>query len=60
MPHDPPTWYDEKADNPPWIRALAEVRRRATLEGYRYHHVQASLSRSISTPKRPWVTGSIF
>lgn len=41
MPHDPPTWYDEKADNPPWIRALAEVRRRATLEGYRYHHVRA-------------------
>ena len=34
-------WYDEKADNPPWIKALAEVRHRATREGYRYHHVQA-------------------
>jgi hypothetical protein len=41
MPHDPPKWYDEKADNPPWIKALAEVRRGATLEGYCYHHVQA-------------------
>jgi hypothetical protein len=34
-------WYDEKADNPPWIKALAEVRHRATREGYCYHHVQA-------------------
>jgi hypothetical protein len=41
MSHDPPKWYDEKADNPPWIKALAEVRRGATLEGYCYHHVQA-------------------
>ena len=23
-------WYDEKADNPPWIDALAELRQRAT------------------------------
>jgi len=23
-------WYDDKADNPPWIKALAEVRQRAT------------------------------
>ncbi len=34
-------WYDEKADNPPWIKALADVRQRATREGYCYHHVQA-------------------
>jgi len=34
-------WYDEKADNTPWIKALAEVRHRATREGYCYHHVQA-------------------
>ena len=34
-------WYDEKADNPPWIKALAEVRHGATREGYCYHHVQA-------------------
>jgi hypothetical protein len=26
-------WYDDKADNSPWIDALAEVRRRATREG---------------------------
>jgi hypothetical protein len=24
---EPPSWYDDKADNPPWIKALAEVRR---------------------------------
>ena len=33
--------YDDKADNPPWIKALAEVRRLAPREGWRYHHVQA-------------------
>ena len=41
MAHQPQKWYDDKADNPPWIRALAEVRHQATLEGYCYHHVQA-------------------
>src|ERR1700730_15143050 len=29
------------ADNPPWIKALAEVRRLAPREGWCYHHVQA-------------------
>jgi len=32
---------NDKADNPPWIRALAEVRQRATREGWCYQHVQA-------------------
>ena len=34
-------WYDANANNPPWIKALAEVRRMGTLEGYCYQHVQA-------------------
>jgi hypothetical protein len=34
-------WYDDNADNPPWIKALAEVRRKATREGYCYPHIQA-------------------
>lgn len=34
-------WYDHNADNPPWIKALAEVRQRAPHEGYCYQHVQA-------------------
>jgi hypothetical protein len=34
-------WYEEKADNSPWIDALAELRQRATREGYCYQHVQA-------------------
>jgi hypothetical protein len=33
MPLDQPKWYDEKADNPPWKKAPADVRRPATLEG---------------------------
>lgn len=34
-------WYDDNADNPPWIKALAEVRRLAPREGYCHQHVQA-------------------
>jgi hypothetical protein len=34
-------WYDHDADNPPWIKALADVRRMGTLEGYCYFLVQA-------------------
>ena len=41
MSREPLRWYDPGADNPPWIKALAEVRHRACLEGYCYHHVQA-------------------
>ncbi|WP_309176864.1 hypothetical protein [Bradyrhizobium sp. Ash2021] len=43
MAAEPLKWYDDKADNPPWIKALAEVRHRATREGYRYQHVQATI-----------------
>lgn len=38
---EPLKWYDHNADNPPWVKALAEVRRRATREGWCYPHVQA-------------------
>ena len=34
-------WYDDSDDHSPWIKALAEVRIRATREGWCYHHVQA-------------------
>ena len=34
-------WYDANAENPPWIKALADVRHMSTREGYCYHHVQA-------------------
>jgi hypothetical protein len=33
--------HDEKADNSPWIKALAELRQRATREGHCFQHVQA-------------------
>jgi hypothetical protein len=39
--YDPLKWYDDKADNPPWINALAQVRHRASREGYCHAHVQA-------------------
>jgi hypothetical protein len=39
---EPLKWYDANAaDNPPWIKALAEVRHLACREGWRYHHVKA-------------------
>jgi hypothetical protein len=41
MSHEPLQWYDDKADNTPWIKALAEVRTRASREGWCYQHVQA-------------------
>ena len=34
-------WYEHSADNPPRIKALAEVRRLAPREGWCYQHVQA-------------------
>lgn len=34
-------WHDEKADNPSWVIALAELRQRATREGHCFLHVQA-------------------
>jgi hypothetical protein len=37
----PLKWYDHNADNPLWVKALAEVRHGATREGYCYHDVQA-------------------
>ena len=39
---DPLKWYDANAnDNPPFLKALAEVRRIGVQEGWCYHHVQA-------------------
>jgi hypothetical protein len=39
---EPPKWYDANAkDNPPWIKALAEVRTLACRQGWCYQHVQA-------------------
>lgn len=45
---EPLKWYDHTADNPPWIKALAEVRHRACREG------------STSMRKQRWATGTIF
>ena len=46
-------WYDDKADNSPWIDALAELRQRATREGHCFQHVQAiTLLPRCQYPKR--------
>ena len=34
-------WYDPSAENPPWIKALAEVRHLAPREGWCCQHVPA-------------------
>ena len=42
MVREPLRWYEyDDPANPPWIKALAEVRRLATREGWCYPHVQA-------------------
>ncbi len=41
MAHQALTWYDDNPDHPPRIKALADVRRQASWEGYCYPHVQA-------------------
>jgi hypothetical protein len=34
-------WYDANVENPPWIKALADVQHMGTREGYCFQHVQA-------------------
>jgi hypothetical protein len=34
-------YYGDKTDWPPWVKALAEVRRMGPREGWCYQHVQA-------------------
>jgi hypothetical protein len=41
MVSEPPQYFHDQADPPPWIKALAEVRRLAPREGWCYQHVQA-------------------
>ena len=41
MVSDPLKWFDHNVDNPPFIKALAEVRQLAPREGWCYQHVQA-------------------
>ena len=36
-----PRYFQDDPDPPPFIKALAEVRRLAPREGWRYQHVQA-------------------
>ena len=53
-------WYDEKADNSPWLDALAELRQRATREGHCFSTSRRSPLRSISTQRKRWATATTF
>jgi hypothetical protein len=37
----PTRWFDDEPDLSPWLKALEDVRRKATREGWCYQHVQA-------------------
>ena len=37
----PPKYFSDKGDQPPFLKALAEVRRIGVHEGWCHHHVQA-------------------
>jgi hypothetical protein len=43
MAVQPTKWFDESDDHSDFVKALAEVRRLGTREGWCYHHVQAIL-----------------
>jgi hypothetical protein len=45
-------WYDEKADNSPWLDALAELRQRAAREGIASSTFRRSPLRSTSMQRR--------
>jgi hypothetical protein len=36
-----PQWFDNNPDKTPFLKALEDVRRKATREGWCYQHVQA-------------------
>ena len=50
MVHEPAKWYDDSADNPPRITALANMAFQVMLEGYYYRHVQAII---VATHRYP-------
>lgn len=52
-------WYDKGSDNPPWIRALADIRHRATLDGH-CDHVQAIVVAIDQYANRHWATDGTF
>ena len=41
MAAEPKKWFSDSDDHSEFVKALAEVRRLGTREGWCYHHVQA-------------------
>ena len=52
---EPLKWYDAKANNPPWIEALAEVRHMGPREGYCFQHVQTIMLAIDQYAETAWV-----
>ena len=44
MAHEPLKWYGDQTTHSPAIKALADARGRATLEGHRYQQMQATIA----------------
>ena len=55
---EPIAWYDDNANNPPWIKALVEVRRLTPRKAGATNTSKQSSWLLISTPKRRLPTGN--
>ncbi len=55
---EPVKWYEDNAENPPWIKALAEVRRLAPRKVGAINTYKQSSWPLINTPKRRSATES--
>jgi len=51
LAHEPAKLYDDKADDPPRITALANIAFQMMLEGYYYRHVQAIIVATHQYPE---------
>ena len=51
MAHEPTKLYDDKADDPPRITALANIAFQMMLEVYYYRHVQAIIVATHQYPE---------
>ena len=53
-------WYDDEADNSPWIKAFADLRQRAAYEATVISTSRQSRWRSTGTQRKRWATATTF
>jgi len=56
----PPRWFVDEPDRSPWLKALEDVRSKATREGWCYNMSRQSSLRLTSTQKPPQAIESTF